>query len=133
MYVLTRIISPYDGYNLFLGIFLTEESALKARKNYLQSIEIHDPWTPQTYRAVDIKSDLRLVKVDDYQDQTNHSQLIYLVIAYYDELGQAFREFLAVFSEKKAAGKFALRTEESSDENIPNWWDVVEVVPDVMV
>lgn len=32
MYVLTRIISPYDGHNLFLGIFSTEESALKARK-----------------------------------------------------------------------------------------------------
>ncbi|MGJ3248485.1 MAG: hypothetical protein ACFE0I_20680 [Elainellaceae cyanobacterium] len=131
MYVLTRIISPYDGHNLCLGIFSTEESALKARKNHLRSIEINDPWTVQTYRTVNIESDLRLVKVDDHRDQTNQSQVMYLVIAYYDELGQVYGEFLAIFSEKNKAEEFALRTEEVSCEKMPSWCDVVEVVPNV--
>jgi hypothetical protein len=32
MYALTWNISSYDGHDLILGIFSTEESALKARK-----------------------------------------------------------------------------------------------------
>lgn len=73
---------------------------------------------------------MRLVEVDDYREQANQSRVMYLVSAYFDEFGQVFREFLAAFSEKKAAEEFALRTEEASCEKIPGWCDVVEVALD---
>ena len=130
MQVLTRIISQYDGPNFFLGIFTTEERAFNAREEYLKRMALHDPWAIQAYRTVNLNSDVQLITIEDRRNQSNESQVVFLVTAYFEGMGQVRREFLAVFSERIPAMEFATRAEEGPFESAPNWCDVDEVILD---
>jgi hypothetical protein len=129
--ILTRIISPYSGQDLFLGLFSDTSRAQKAREAYLTSVSSADPWSEQAYRSVDLESDVQVVPVQDLRTEGDDSPVVFLVTAYFDEMGQRVRRFLAVFSNRQAATEFATHQEAGPPEIAPNWCDTDEVILDV--
>ena len=129
--ILTRRISPYSGPDLFLGLFSDVSRAQKAREAYLTSVSSADPWSEQSYRSVDLESDVQVVPVQDLRTEDDDSPVVFLVTAYFDEMGQRVRRFLAVFSDRQAATEFATRQEAGPPEIAPNWCDTDEVILNV--
>ena len=131
MHVLTRIISQYDGPNLFLGVFRSEEKAYKAREEYLKNVATYDPLASQTYRKADLGADIQIVEIEDHRDYHVDIDVGYLVIANFEGMGQVSRRFLAFFSDRGSASEFAWKAEQGPYETAPNWCDVDEVMLDV--
>jgi hypothetical protein len=129
--VLTRTISPYDGPDLFLGLFSDASKAQRARDAYLKSVSLTDPWRKQAYRSADLEADVRLVPIQDFRTEGDGSPVVFLVTAYFEEMGQRVRRFLAVFSNPQAAAEFAARQEAAPPEEAPNRCDTDEVVLNV--
>lgn len=129
--VLTRTISPYDGPDLFLGLFSDRSKALCARDAYIASLSQSDPWRKQSYRTPNLESDIRLVHVQDLRMAGDNSPIVFLATAYFEESGQLTRRFLAVFSERQSAMEFAASQERLSSQIAPNRCDVDEVIVNV--
>jgi hypothetical protein len=129
--VLTRTISPYDGPDLFLGLFSDVSKAQGARDAYLKRVSLADPWRKQAYRSADLEADVRLVPIQDFRTEGDCSAVVFLVTAYFEEMGQRVRRFLAVFSDPQAAAAFAARQEAAPPEEAPDRCDTDEVVLNV--
>jgi hypothetical protein len=129
--LLTRTISPYDGPDLFLGLFSDASKAQRARDAYLKSVSLADPWRKQAYRSADLEADVRLVPIQDFRTEGDYSPVVFLVTAYFEEMGQRVRRFLAVFSDPQAAAEFAARQEAAPPEVAPDRCDTDEVVLNV--
>lgn len=129
--LLTRTISPYDGPDLFLGLFSDVSKAQGAREAYLKSVSLADPWRKQAYRGADLEADVRLVPIQDLRTEGDCSPVVFLVTAYFEEMGQRVRRFLAVFSDPQAAAEFAARQEAAPPEEAPDRCVTDEVVLNV--
>jgi hypothetical protein len=129
--LLTRTISPYDGPDLFLGLFSDVSKARDARDAYLKRVSLADPWREQAYRSADLEADVRLVPIQDFRTVGDDSPVVFLVTAYFEDMGQRVRRFLAVFSDAEAAAEFAARQEAAPPEVAPNRCDTDEVVLNV--
>lgn len=130
--VLTRTISPYDGPDLFLGLFSDSSRARGARDAYLASVSRNDPWRVQSYSTTNLESDVQLVRVQDLRAADANSAIAFLVTAYFEEQGQLTRRFLAGFSERQAAMEFAAEQERLPSQLAPNRCDVDEVVLNIL-
>ena len=126
-----RTISAYDGPDLFLGLFSDVPKAECAWETYLKSVSRVDPWSKQSYRRVDLDSDVRVVEVEDFREPADDSSVVFLVTAHFEAMGQIRRSFLGVFSERLAAVEFAAREEARPIDVEPSRCDVDEVVLNV--
>jgi hypothetical protein len=116
---------------LFLGLFSDVAKAECARKAYLQSVSLADPWSKQSYRRVDPESDVRVVEVEDFREPADDRKVVFLVTAHFEAMGQITRWFLGVFSERRAAVEFSACEEARPTDVAPSRCDVDEVVLDV--
>jgi hypothetical protein len=129
--VLTRTISPYNGPDLFLGLFSDSSQAQDARQAYIARVSRSDPWSSQSYRSVNLDSDVHLVDLSDHRTPGDDSIIVFMVTAYFDEYGQCTRRFLAVFSERQVASEFAKSQEALPSQVAPNRCEVDEVALNV--
>ena len=129
--VLTRTISPYDGPDLFLGLFSDVGKAQGARDAYLKRVSRADLWRKQAYRSADLEADVRLVPIQDFRTEGDDSAVVFLVTAYFEEMGQRARRFLAAFSDAQGAAALAARQEAAPPEVAPDRCDTDEVVLNV--
>ena len=129
--LLTRTISPYNGPDLFLGLFTDSGKALTAREAYIASVLQNDPWGAQSYRTVDLEADVRVVAVEDRRTAGDGSPIVFLASAYFEDFGQVTRRFLAVFSERQSALDFAAAQENLPSRVAPNRCEVDEVVVNI--
>lgn len=131
LHALIREISPYNGPDLFLGLFSDVAMVRETREAYLMKVSTADPGSKQAYRKVDLQSGVRTVEVNDFREPADDSRAVFLVTAYFEGMGLISRRFLGVFSNRQAAAEFAAREEARPINVVPNRYDVDEVVLDV--
>jgi hypothetical protein len=113
---------------LFLGLFSDLAQAEAARAAYLRSVETDDPWRLQGYRTAQLPDDVLIHQVLDCQVSRGAAEAL-LVIAHFEDMGQALDRYEAVFSlsDRAAAERYVAAREAEPYETAPNWCDIAMV------
>ncbi|MBV7540480.1 hypothetical protein [Acidovorax sp. sic0104] len=108
LYILSRILSPYDAADVFIGAFATFQKAQAARKAVMELWEQGDPYSKQSYRIADLQADLIISEITDIR--LDDSQAFgYIVSEFCDSHSMLTRSFLSAHSSHEDAEAFVKR------------------------
>jgi hypothetical protein len=130
--LLIRRISAYDGPDILLGVFASEEEAERCRQEYFRSRShspFADPWYKQAYRPDGLKeSDLVVRSVQGASVAVGRPAFV--VSGYSNGFGQTVREFCSVHVDSAIARRQAARLQEQDGEtdSWPSYFSVQEAI-----
>lgn len=128
MYLLKRLISPYNAPDLLLGCFRDLKAAQFAQQQYKKCMGKDDPWKIQGYWEVDLENDVIILHDIPVVNISPTQDTVYIISSFAEGFGQIVRKFQTICGSIDSAHQRVKELNNSFQGSFPEYCRIEQIL-----